>query len=277
MSTATPNLLFGRKAILTIDTLQIDSLDISFTIKKDLKAKPNTADIKVYNLSEDHRNTIEALGAASVQLEVGYNSGTSVVFLGDLRTSSPSEYSGPDVISSISSGDGVKAHRNARVKVTYAKGSTTADVLRSLIAALGVAPGNSASAISQIQASGFGDQFTLGTVLSGSASREMSRVCRAVGFSWSIQNGALQLLPIRKALAGTAVSFTQGTGLIGSPSVDKDGVVALKTLIVPDVFPGRLMVLTSKRVSGQFIIQETTHTGERKGQNWYVDIKAKRY
>lgn len=271
------DLLFDRRAILTIDTLQITDLDFTFTVKKDLKGKPNTADIKVWNLSEPHRNALEQMAAATVQLEAGYAGGTSVIFLGDLMTSSPSQYEGADIVSVVSSADGGKKHRSARIHVAHRKGATTRTILQSLVTALGVMPGNSAKSIAAIQASGVGDLFTLGTVLSGSAAQEMTRICRAVGWTWSIQNGALQMLQIGASLAGTAISVNQSTGMIGSPSIDKDGFLTCKSLIVPDVFPGRLMVLTSQRISGQFKIVETTHTGDRKGQSWYVEIKAKRY
>lgn len=277
MSTPDSSDLWIRKAILTVDTLQIDALDIAFTVKKDLKAKPNTADIKVYNLSADHRSQLAQLVTAPVQLEVGYQKATSVIFIGDLRTSLPSDWTGSDVVTTITSGDGAKKHKTARINVSHAKGAKSTDVLNSLVQALGVAPGNSAKAISAIGSSGVGDCFSLGTVLCGSAAREMSRVCRSVGYTWSIQNGALQMLPLKAALAGTAVSVTPQTGLIGSPSVDKDGIISCKTLILPDLFPGRLMVLTSNEFSGQFTITETTHTGETKGQNWYCEIKGKRY
>lgn len=268
--------LYGRKAILTIDTLQVTASDIEFSVTKTLKPSPNKADIKVLNLSPDHIAVIESSPTATVQLEVGYVSGTSVIFLGDLQTSLTVR-NGNDSVTTLASADGGKKHRTARVQVSHKRGTPTATVLQSLVTALGVAPGNSAAAIGAIASAGFGDMFTLGTVLSGSAANEFTRILRAVGYSWSIQRGALQLLPVKQALAGTAIVLTPQSGLIGSPSVDKDGVMSCDCQIIPDIEPGRLVVVKSAHMQGQFRIEETAHAGATKGGNWQIGIKGKRY
>lgn len=270
--------LFVRKYVLTIGTLQISNLHITGSVKKNLKSEPNTAEFKVYNLSADHRKQIQSEGALTVQLEIGYDSGTSVVFLGDLRTSRPSEYdANGDIVSTIGGADGGKKHQTARVHVSHRKGTSTATVLQSLVTALGVLPGNSSAAIGQITSAGLGDRFTLGTVLSGSASREMSRILRSVGYTWSIQNGALQMLPLTKALSDTAILLEDFGPLIGSPSIDKDGVLTCKSLIIPDVFPGRYMVLNARDVKGQYRIQECNYDFDSEKDPWYITYKAKAY
>lgn len=279
--------LFSRKAIITIDTLQIQGatggdaqgaggLDVKFSIKRNLKAQPNTCDLTIYNLNPDHRSQIEQKKVARVQVEAGYQSGTSVLFVGDLRTSL-SVWEGPDCITSLSSGDGEKAIRTARVKVSIKKGTQTGDVLKALAAALGVGQGNLNSAVSKLQAAGVGSIFSMGTVLSGSASKEMTNVCRSSGLTWSIQNGALQLLPLKTALDGTAINLTPQTGMIGSPTVDNNGVLSTKMLLMPDVFPGRKLVIKSDRLQGQYRIEEVNSSGDTSSTDWYHDIKGKRY
>lgn len=270
------NLLVGRVCIATIGTLQVRNLAMSFKVKKDLKSKPNTCELKIRNLAEAHQAQIEENPNVAVQLEAGYESGTSVIFIGDLRTA-PTETDGTDDVTTVSSGDGEKKHKTARVTKSHAKGATSAVVIKSLVDAIGVSPGNSASAISAITSSGVGELFTLGTALCGSAAREMTRILRAVGYTWSIQNGALQLLTTKQTVAGSAIKVDQTTGLIGSPSVDSDGVLSCKIQIVPDVFPGRLMVLQSKGISGQYRIEETEHTGDNYGSDWQIAVKAKPY
>lgn len=272
------DLLFDRRCILTIDTLQITGLATKFKVKKDLKGKPNTAEISVSNLSRDYQDTIAQAKVVTVQLEAGYKDNTSVIFLGDLR-SGYTKREGLDNVTTVSSGDGEKAHRTARVSVSHKRGATNADILRSLAGALGVGEGNLSSAISALTASGVGDLFTLGTVLSGSASTEMTRVCRSVGLTWSIQNGALQLLQISKATADSAILLDSTNGLIDSPSIDSKGVMKCKCLIQPDIFPGRLLVLVGKYLQGQFRIESTEHTGDTStgAADWYVEITGKRY
>lgn len=279
--------LYARKATVTVNTLQIPGatggdaqgaggFDLKFSIKRNLKAQPNTCDLTIYNLNKDHRSAIEQAKKARVQVEAGYEGGTSVLFVGDLRTSL-SVWEGPTVVTSLSSGDGEKAIRTARIKVSVKKGTQTADVLKAIAAALGVGQGNLNSAVSKLQAAGFSGLFNQGTVLTGSASREMSNICRSSGLTWSVQNGALQLLPLKTFLDGTAINLTPQTGMIGSPTVDNDGVMSVKCLLMPDVIPGRKIVIKSDRLSGQYRIEEVTSSGDTSGQDWYHDIKGKRY
>lgn len=272
--------LADRRATITVDTIQIQcgtgGLDVKFSVKRNLKAQPNTCDLTILNLNPDHRSQIEQKKTALVQVEAGYAGGTSVLFIGDLRTS-VSVWEGPDCVTSLSSGDGEKAIRTARVSVSIHKNTQTGDVLKTLATALGVGQGNLNAAISKLQAAGVGSLFSMGTVLSGSASREMTNICRSSGLTWSIQNGALQLLPLKTSLDGVAIKLTPQSGLIGSPTVDNTGVMSCKCLLMPDVFPGRKLVIQSDRLQGQYRIEEVDSSGDTASTDWYHSIKAKRY
>lgn len=273
---ANGKILFGRKCVVTVDTLRITDLAMSFSVQKDLTGKPNTVDLKILNLNPDHRSAIEQKKSARVQIEAGYDSGTSVIFIGDLRTS-VSTWSGPNCTTSLSAGDGEKAVRTARVNVSVKKGTKTGDVLKMVAQALGVGEGNLKDAVAKLNASGIGDIFASGTVLTGSAAREMTAICRSSKLTWSIQDGKLQILSLRQALEGVALDIRASTGLIGSPTVDNKKILSCKVKLIPDVFPGRKMVLTSERLKGQYRIEECTYSGDTHGDPWEIDIKAKRY
>ncbi len=268
--------LFRRKIIVTVDTLQITDLDMSFAIKKTLKPHPNTCELKIFNLNEEHRSAIEQKKVAKVQIEAGYEGGTSVLFIGDLR-SSISPWIGPDCVTSLAAGDGEKAIRKARVNVSIKKGTKTPDVLKAVAESLGVGKGNLASAVAKLKSSGIADLFSQGTVLTGSASRELTAVCRSSGLIWCVNDGKLQILGLRESLEGTAINLNQNTGLIGSPTIDNDGILSAKMLLIPDVIPGRKMVIQSDRLKGQYRLEECVYSGDTAGENWYIDIKAKRY
>jgi hypothetical protein len=268
--------LFLRYFRVVVDTIEIKSLDVRFKIEKNLKAQPNKAEISIFNLNEAHRSQLEQLPTVAVSVEAGYVGGSSMIFLGDLRRAS-SQDSGPDIITTISSGDGEKAIQTARVNVSIRKGTPSDVVIKTVAKALGVGEGNLNKAVSTIKGAGLGTLFQDGTVISGSAAREMTSLCKSVGFTWSVQGGKLQLLPLQKTLEGEALSIKPDTGLIGSPSVDNKGVMKCRTLLIPDVFPGRKLVLESARLKGQYRIEATTHTGDTSGQDWYIDIEGKRY
>lgn len=295
--------LFGRVATLIADTIKIESrpataevprpLRIRFDVTKTSDGKPNKAKIDIWNLNPNHRAQLENAPYVPVQLDAGYVDGTSTIFLGNLRSARTVKSDGKDWITSLECGDGELAVQTARVNVTIAKGTDTDQVLRTLAKALGVGEGNLAQAAQTIRSafSGTGNIFTAGTVLSGHAATEMDRICRSLNLEWSIQGGKLQILERTKALEGTAIllgvalerfGHNGSGGMIGSPTIaidskDKRQTLTAKMALQPDVAPGRLMVVNALNVSGQFRIEDTHHNGDIGTDDWYVEVKAKRY
>lgn len=253
---------------------KITGLRCVFSVKKNLRKEANNVDLKIYNLNPTHRKTIEQATQATVQIDAGYKAASHTIFLGDLRTHLTYRENA-DLVTQLACGDGEKAIQTSRINQSFRKGSTTAQIVQALVVALGVDPGNTSLAIAQLAP--FGQLFSMGTVCSGSAAQELTRILSSVGFMWSIQNGKLQIISIKQAVAGTAVLLTPLNGLLDSPTVDKDGMLNCKTLLIPDVFPGRLCVVTSESLQGQYRIEETTHAGDTHGQGWGIDIKAKKY
>lgn len=267
--------LFGRKIRVVVDTIEIMELAMQFRIRKTLKPEPNQAELAIFNLNEDHRSALEQLKTATVLVEAGYQEGTSTLFLGDLRTA-VSVVEGADIITRLSSGDGEKAVKKSRVKVSMKKGTATPEkVLETLAKSIGVGSGNLKQALQQL--SGLENHFSEGVVLSGSAFREMNAICKSLGLTWSIQDGKLQILTLQQALSGTAIKLSKETGLIGSPTVDNDGVLNATMLLAPDVFPGRKIVVDSERLKGQYRIESCNYVGDTHGQDWYTILEAKRY
>lgn len=292
--------LLDRAITVTVGTIQIRDLAMSFKVKRTLKPEPNTADITIWNLNADHRRQLEQLQIAEIpikadkksgavplkkggpgiilcQIEAGYTSGTSVLFVGDLRTGySPHE--GPQYKTVLTTGDGETKIRTARISTSLAKGAANpAAVLKAVAKALGVGDGNLTKAVQQVQAAGISNHFSEGWTASGSVFREMNAICRTCGLTWSVQNGVLQILPLGKALEGTALDVSESTGMVGSPTVGVDGVLKVKTLLIPDVIPGRLLVLKSEALSGNYRIESVESTGDTHGTAWYHSIVAKRY
>lgn len=270
--------LFGREATLTIGTIEIKDLRFAFSITATLKPQPNKATIQVFNLNPDHRSQIEQLGTVPVRLDAGYKDGTQTLFLGDLRTC-PSMRDGADVVTVVESGDGAKAVQKSRVAISVAKGTNTDKVLRDVATAIGVSAGNLNDAVTKIKTSfpGSGSIFPTGTVLMGSAAREMTNICKSLNLEWSIQQGKLQILERGKALAGEAVLLSKYTGMIDAPTVDNKGVLSVSSLLNPEIFPGRLLVLEGDRLHGQYRIEECEYKGDTRGGDWRVDMKAARY
>jgi hypothetical protein len=279
--------LFDRRARLTIGTIEIafpdpnsstkQGLRFTFDIERTLTPKPNKASFQVYNFNEEHRKELEGLDAVPVECAAGYaDEEPGVLFLGNLRAC-PSTWTGTDWITQIGAGDGEQAIRTSRVSASFAKTAPTESVLRDLARALGVKEGNLNQAVMKLRAALNTGPFSKGTVLSGSAAREMTRVCRSLDLEWSVQNGALQILPRTQALAGSAIVVSPRTGMIGAPTIDGKGVASFSTLLIKDLAPGRIVVIESKHLTGQFRVEECKYSGDTMSQAWRIDVKAKRY
>lgn len=257
------------------------SVRFRFTVEKTLKPEPNKAEIAICNLTTFHQTQIDALGTVPVQLDAGYSGATSTIFLGDLRSGFTTS-EGPDDWTLISSGDGEQQIRTSRINVSIAKGTNTDQVLKQVALAIGVGAGNLEDAARKIKSafSGTGNLFSMGTVLSGSAYREMCSICNSLNLEWSIQDGKLQILEKGKALATQAIVLNKETGLLGEPTIDNKGVMSCTMLLQKDVFPGRIVLLQGERLRGQFRLEETTHKGDTResgANSWCIEAKGKRY
>jgi hypothetical protein len=286
--------LFDRVATLVVGTLDLTGFRFKFHVEKSIKPEPNTVRIEVYNLSPDHRSALAEIvpgkklakkgkgktspslhGKIPVQLEAGYrDSGPQLVFLGDLVTVD-SERDGPDWITTITSGDGARNYRTARINQTFRKGTTVQAAMQSIVKVLGLGQGNLGQ-IRPTDANGSG-VLVSGMSVSGPAARAMSDLCRSAGLEWSCQDGTLTILEQGKALAGKALVLDRASGMISSPNVDGDGILKVKTLMIPGVQIGRLVVVDATQVKGNFRIEKVTTEGDTHGSDWGHEIEAKRY
>lgn len=285
---------FGKKWRVSIDTIATDAHDLSFEIVKTVKRAPNRCSLTIYNLSEEQREHLESLsvykhkktkgasaggrgprGRIPVSIEAGYqDEGTSLLFRGDLRIAM-SERQGPDIVTTIEGEDGGRSMLESRVSRSFPPGTPVSTVVRACVEALGLGAGNSASLA---YATRSGGTFPGGTTLQGQAHEELTGVLRSCGLSWSVQNGAVQILQAGQPLAISAVRLTPDTGLVGTPTVDPYGVVHVQALLVPGLFPGgRVQVEPSSgsaKARGLFQVTAARYRGDTKGE-WLAELECK--
>lgn len=268
--------LFQREWAVTVDRLRITGLDVAFKVEKSTKREPNKAEVRIWNLTRDQRRQLQELEQVRVKIEAGYQDNTFQVFQGDLRRAT-SERDGADWITSIEGDDGGRAYLTARIQRSYPPGTTVETVVRDCARALGVGSGNVRELTAGASLLGAGSTFPEGTVVSGDVSRELTRLLRSVGLRWSVQNGNLQILRRGEPLQTTAVRLSPSTGLIGVPQVNAEGGVTAVALLVPDLFPGRLVQFDTVDLSGGYRVEAVTYTGDTAADDWYATLECKRY
>ena len=268
-------LLFQRKLIVQVEDLLLKDFDVSFEVTKSLAPKtPNKAEIKVWGLNEQHRKQLQELEKVYVSLEAGYQSGTSLIFRGDLRdANSAREDTG--WVTTITSDSGRTA-RKRRIVKSFAPGSSVAEVLQTAAKAMGLRLGNTAIKTVNAKIAGTSsDQFFNGYALAGTLVDEMDRLARSTGLEWSVQDDELQFLDAGRPLEQEGIVLTPLTGLIGSAEPGNKGVLEARALMIPDLQPGRRVLLDSVHTQGIYRIETAKYRGGTADREWYVDLELK--
>ena len=291
---------FNRAIQLRLGTLILDSsragpsqLRIAFEVNRDTTRYPNHASVQVWNLNLGSRARLEyelpnPLGVANVSLRVGYGLGMlDEIFLGQLRTVD-SVHEGTDWVTTCTSGDSDAEVNFASVNQSFAPGTPLVAVFTALAKALKINPGNLAAAAAAAKTSG-GAVLSRGLNLSGNAADALDSVCDACGYSWTIQNGTLQITWAAYPAHPTPLALiSPQTGLIRARIVrvqDTDKTTGLavtrkqlegRCLMLPGLVPGRMFSMTSEAATGLFVCTQTKHTGDTHGtgDSWVVDFTA---
>ena len=258
-----------------------DGLRITFSIEKTSESTPNKASIEVYNLAPD---TIALLKKKKcrVTLSAGYGlirnqnaSSAELLFKGD-TAKSYTKKSGQDLITTIEVGDGLTAFQSTKINESFSEGVTGTTIVDRVTSAMGLSKGE-ISGLSGINFSG-------GFVASGNARDTLDDVAEKGDLEWSIQDDAIQMLPINGFTKLEAIKLTSDTGLIGSPnktgfnnSSNKKGKsdgVEFVSLLQPGLVPGRRVQILSKFVEGVFVVRKTKFHGDTKSGPWFSECEA---
>jgi hypothetical protein len=250
-------------------------LMISFDVSKSISSSANTATLDIYNLTESHRN---AMGKEfdEVTLEAGYmppggGSNVGIIFKGNIRDVAHKR-SGEDIITTISCGDGEKAARKGAINKSYPKNTPVETVVNDIYSELakeGVTKGEWK----------FPDDmeknFKRPYAACGSCWREMNTLGRGKNFYWSIQNGAMEIIP-GDGFIGMVALISPKTGMIDTPTITDNGI-KVSTLLNPEIRPGRRVKVESSVIdlnatNGIYRVSECTFSGDNRDGDFKVDV-----
>lgn len=255
-----------------------ESLRFTFRIEKDLEPEPNYSDIVVYNMRADHRAEFQKK-PVSVRLDVGYDGEAARIFTGNLRWSDTQREAGTTWVTTIQCGDGERAYSNARVNRSFRPGVDIGTGLREAAKAMELDIPDAMLSIIP----GVDRQFAGGLTMTGPAHREMTRLLKPLGASWSVQDGKLQLLAGTAARPDAAILVgADGIPVIDRPEYGPPGksgqgkppTLTIKTLLFPGYACGGRIQVSTPGVSGVFKVQKLVHTGDTHGKDWYTTLEA---
>jgi len=254
----------GQAAIVIRD------LRISFEVNKNLDKDPNSATIKIYNMSQTTRSILEGT-TQKVVLNAGYvdGDGEETVFVGNV-TDIYTSIEKPLVVTTIEAQDGQKELSTSRISISRTSGTSGFAILKEILKSINLPN-------TFVSSSHVDNKYANAFSFSGRSIDAMSKVTDFLGLTWSVQNGQIEILNYDSNNGNAIISLSELTGLIGVPEKTKnsDRVAkgqstkvksgwSVKSLLQPKLLPGGRISISSSQIPKDsiFNIISVSHQGD---------------
>lgn len=278
--------IFGRKIRMTFEdrdpsatqfeTTVIENLNVEFTAVRTLRREANELDATIYNLSANTRQRLQVNPNTFVTLEVAYaDFDFQKIFESKVRRVTHSR-PGPDLETIVEGGDGEKAQRFF-AKRRFGKNATLRQILFYLADTMEVGRGNIADATRSFRSGGLPTDFKTGISVYGYAESELGELLASLGIEYSIQDEQIQLMELGTAPGGVAqpvITLSAETGLVDTPSINNEGIMECRCLILPGIYPGSVVRVESEFVTGDFRVDNATYIGGLYGPDFHIEIEG---
>jgi hypothetical protein len=266
-----------------VNPIQLEA-EIKYTVGKTSGA-PQTATIRVYNLSEDTLNFIEA--DAAVVLKAGYTQDAQLplIFVGQVEKVFTNRV-GPDNITTIIAKDGSNVLKNVKFVAAYPSGQTYGFVIGQMIKAF---------ADNGVPLGGFERSFTRTTqpikeaqAYSGMLGQELSSLCEDIDYIWYLSKGKLYIQPKEvdrlidvinisaKQVVGTLKPNDDKTGKSSKDKESKPSGVKLTTFLNGDIGTHTYLNITYGDYKGQYKPDSVSYKLNWKNGPWTTTIESQR-
>jgi len=274
--------------------LDLSQMHFKFKITNSDEQSPNTATIRVYNLS---KSTVKQIRGefTSVVLNAGYENGNfGVIFSGTIKQFRRGRENATDTYLDILAADS-DVEYNFTVMNATIKGANSSAIINAVASKMGLPVSNNLSPTGGI--------LPRGKVLWGMGRDIMRRTVRSQGSTWSIQNGKIQVIPLTGYLPNEAVVLNSQSGMIGLPEQTDEGI-RIRSLLNPKLVIGGqaqvdnasinqttsasgsvipvgqlpynqragLQLLADVSSDGFYRIYVAEHIGDTRGKDWYTDL-----
>lgn len=240
-------------------------LRIKFDVDKTLFPSPNKCKFEIYNMSSQSRQNIKK--GFSVRFKAGYKNLVETLVIGNIANAS-SKREGADIVTTLECGDGESSIVFAKFSNSYPENTPLFKIVQDIAIAMGLDAGPVLGIPEKI----FGNGFSF----SGTCSDALTKLLRGMDVEWSVQNGAINIIPVKKHNGSSAQIVSQETGLIGVPSNNVD-FVQFTSLLNPKLVPGCPIKLTSREntsLNGFYKIRRSHYEGDSHDSKWQVACEA---
>ena len=312
LPTLSANVQYLRKSTLfAIDSgnqaLDLSQLHFKFKTEQNDEESPSNCSIRIHNLSDQTLSKLKK-EFTRIVLNAGYVNGPyGVIFEGTIKQFHIGrEEDATTNYVDLLLADGDIGYNWAFSNQTLAKGLSQQQRLDATVGDLkrmGMT-GGSTAAVAPL----CGGILPRGKVLFGLTRGYIRAQTQQIGASWSIQNNAIQILPLTGYLPGTAVRLSAENGLIGRVEQTADGIKA-RALLSPLINVGQVVKIDNTSINqtfaqdpnitgnntqlpynkykgvqtladvtndGLYRVYVAEFTGDTRGQEWYVDLTCLR-
>ena len=281
------------------EALDLSDFRCKFHITQAIVGKPCTAEISVYNVSQETIDRIQAPVNAVVKhkhmkviIEAGYQESHSLIFQGDLWWKSTGRESETDTFMRLIAATGDRAHQFAVCNTSIPKGATQADVYDAVVSSM------KPYGVSSPKKPDFMEgRLVRGKVIFKMSADAMQDVADTNSFEWGY--GTEGVTTIRKdqtyKKSEDVIVLNVHTGLVGRPTVTVDGVEA-QCLLQPRIDVGSLVQIDNNAIQGNdydtaveadlmaqqvatggfisgdglYRVLSREHFGDTRGNDWYT-------
>lgn len=287
--------------------LDLSDFRVKFHITQACTARPCTAEISVYNVSEDTINLIDAPTNNYVKdrhievvIEAGYQEKHAVIFDGDLWWKSTGRENETDTFMRLIAATGDRAHAYGTVNRTLPAGASQEDV-RGVIAASAKEYGVSVDDETTLATT----KLPRGKVMYGMLKDAMQGFADTNNLAWGYGSQGITTVPRSGHVPDEdrVIILNPESGLLDRPEVNVAGVKA-RALLNPDLEFGRVVQIDNSLVQsadysteqksssisqnqvaqgkkldsmGLYIVMSREHEGDTRGDEWYTNIVAVGY
>jgi hypothetical protein len=270
--------------------LDLSDLQFKFQVRRGDFQTPNSATIRVYNLSDQTVKKLQTKEFSQLVLQAGYEGNYGTIFNGTIKYKYKGHESAIDSYLDLVAADGDSAYNFAVINTSLAAGSKPEDHLSAISSAMetyGVTKDDTQPPLST-------NTLPRGKVMYGMA-RDYARVlAQSNGSTWSIQDSKLQLILQTSYRPGDPIVLTSASGLIGFPEQTQNGI-RIKTLLNPSIKIGTRVQIDNASVQlfhfdlsipgqvtntlvpkldddGMYKVLVSEHSGDTRGNPFYTDL-----
>lgn len=278
---------FIRKAELVIGDnstgIDFSQLQFSFSIKQADMNSPQTANIRIYNVSPDTAKQLKIKEYTRVILNAGYQQGNyGLIFDGEIIQARIGRDSPVDTYLDILAAEGYYSNQST-VNQTLIAGSTDLDAANVAAVAMG----------KSLKSYDYDPSVKLprGQVLYGMSRDVLHQQAATAGYSYFYNKGQIHWVPLQTYKPGDAVLLNADTGMIGWPEQTEDGI-KVRCLLNPLLDVGSRFKIDNASIQraqlsssytfvntlpnvdndGTYRIYVIEHHGDTRGNDWYSDI-----